>query len=89
MQHFFHRPPDSIASSRGIQSSNRILFTTVAPTAYAAENTAVVAEVQEGVGEEQGSVLDIVVDTAVGIGTTDKDSGWTRILNYIIDSIFG
>ena len=66
-----------------------IVFTTVAPPVYAAENTAVVAEVQEGVGEEQGSVLDIVVDTAVGIGTTDKDSGWTRILNYIIDSIFG
>ena len=63
------------------------VFTTVAPTAYAAETTAVVAEVQDGAEGAQGSALDVLWD--IDTAEPDKDSGWMRILNYVWDSIFG
>ena len=61
------------------------VFTTVAPTAYAAETTAVVAEVQGA--ELEADWVDVVWD--IGTSQPDKDSGWARIINYVLDSIFG
>ena len=71
------------------------VFTTVAPTVYAAENTAVVAEVQ--CAEQDFSVeadwLDDIVEeqreqNKKAVEEFDN-SGWGRILDYIWDSIFG